>query len=206
VSAADLQPVIEHAGVATGAISGVLAAEGKHVDLFGVLVLALAAAFGGGTTRDLLLGDTPVSWLRDPALVLNALAAAVVTFFAARWVKKLSRILNIVDAVVLSVFVMLGTGKGLNEGLPAATAILLGVTTGIAGGILRDVLLREMPAVFRREIHLYATAALAGAGVYVLLIGHSPLIAAIAGFFTVLTIRLAALRWHVSLPEFNSGQ
>jgi uncharacterized membrane protein YeiH len=204
VTAADLQPVIEHAGVAVGAISGVLAAEEKRVDLFGVLVLALAAAFGGGTTRDLLLSEKPVSWLRDPALMLNALSAALITFFAGRWVKKLGRILNVVDAVSLAFFVMLGTGKGLDEGLPPATAMLLGVITGVAGGILRDVLLRELPAVFRREIHLYATAALAGAGVNVLLQPAGPVVATSSGFFTILFIRLAAMRWKISLPEFST--
>lgn len=206
MTASELQPVIEHAGVAVGAISGVLAAEGKRVDLFGVLVLGLATAFGGGTTRDLLLGDTPVSWLRDPALVLNALSAALITFFAARWVKKLSRILDVVDAVSLAFFVMLGTGKGLAWDLPPPTAILLGVVTGVAGGIVRDVLLRELPAVFRREIHLYATAALAGAGVYVLLHPASPLVAATAGFCTILVLRLAAIRWKISLPEFSTKE
>jgi uncharacterized membrane protein YeiH len=194
---------MEHAGVAVGAISGVLAAEGKRVDLFGVLVLALAAAFGGGTTRDLLLGSTPVTWLRDPALMLNALGCALVTFFAARWVKKLGRLLNLVDAVSLAFFVMLGTGKGLANELPAATAILLGVVTGVAGGILRDVLLREMPAVFRPQITLYGTAALAGASVNVLLQPMGPLQAATAGFLTVLLIRLAAMRWRLTLPEFT---
>ncbi len=203
MNATDLQPVIEHAGVAVGAISGVLAAEGKRVDLFGVLVLGLAAAFGGGTARDLLVGVRPVSWLSDPALMVNALSISLITFFVARWVKKLSRILDVVDAVSLAFFVMLGTGKGLATELPAPTAIFLGVITGVAGGIARDVLLGQMPAVFRREIHLYATAALAGACVYVAAQPAGPVVSAAAGFFTVLIIRLAAIRWKVSLPEFS---
>src|SRR5687768_8594370 len=80
MTASDIQPYFEHAGIAVGAISGVLAARGKRVDLFGVLVLALATAFGGGTVRDLLVGDTPVAWLRGPEQMLNAVITAIFVF------------------------------------------------------------------------------------------------------------------------------
>jgi uncharacterized membrane protein YeiH len=206
MTATDLQPYIEHAGIAVGAISGVLAAKGKRIDLFGVLVLALAAAFGGGTTRDVLVGDTPVSWLKHPALMINALITALVTFIGARRLKMPRSVLHVADALSLAFFVMLGTGKGLTLAFAPPVAILLGVVTGVAGGILRDVLLGEVPAVFRREIHLYATAAGAGAAVYVLLHPAGSLPAAIAGFFTVLSLRLAAVRWKLSLPVFETKE
>ena len=203
MTAADLQPYIEHAGIAVGAISGVLAARGKDIDLFGVLVLALAAAFGGGTTRDVLVGDTPVSWLRHPEPMINALLTALATFCGARWLRMPHGILQVADALSLAFFAMLGTGKGLALAFSPPVAVLLGVVTGVAGGIVRDVLLGEIPAVFRREIHLYATAALAGGAVYVLLQPAGSLAAAGAGFCVVLGLRLAAMRWRISLPVFR---
>lgn len=203
MSAADLQPWAEHAGITVGAISGVLSARGKNIDLFGVLVLALAAAFGGGTARDLLSGDTPVAWLRGPSQMMNAVITALITFFAARWVRMPQGLLQIADAVSLAFFVMLGTGKGLALEFSAPVAVLLGVVTGVAGGIVRDVILREVPGVLQRGIHLYATAAIAGSVVYILLEPSGSLVAATAGFLTVLGLRLAALRWAISLPEFR---
>lgn len=203
MTATDLQPYIEHAGIAVGAISGVLAAKGKQVDLFGAMVLALAAAFGGGTTRDLLVGDTPVSWLKHPELMFNALGTALATFFGARWLRMPHGLLQVADALTLAFFVMLGTGKGLALEFAPAVAVLLGVVTGVAGGIVRDVLLGEVPAVFRREIRLYATAAMAGGAVYVLLHPAGSILAAGCGFVVVLALRLAAMRWRISLPVFR---
>ncbi|HWB02930.1 MAG TPA: trimeric intracellular cation channel family protein [Verrucomicrobiales bacterium] len=203
MTAADLQPYLDHASVAVGAITGVLAAKGKQIDLFGVLVLALATAFGGGTVRDLLVGDTPVVWLRGPALMLNAIGTAMVTFFAARWIRMPRGLLQLADAVALAFWVMLGVGKGLAFNLSPPVAVLLGVITGCAGGIVRDVLLDEVPFVFRREIHLYATAAIAGGIVAVLLQPAGVPIAASAGFLTVLGLRLAAMKWKLSLPVFE---
>jgi uncharacterized membrane protein YeiH len=198
-----LQPYIEHAGITVAAISGVLAAKGKEIDLFGVLVLALATAFGGGTVRDLLAGDTPVAWLRGPEQMLNAIGTALVTFFAARWTRMPQGLMLIADALTLAFFVMLGVGKGLAFHLSPPVAVLLGVITGVAGGIVRDVLLGEVPHVFRREVRLYATAAIAGGMVNVSLQPMGSLAAATAGFLTILCLRLAAMRWKLSLPVFR---
>jgi uncharacterized membrane protein YeiH len=203
VSAADIHPFLEHAAITVGAITGVLAAKGKQIDLFGVLVLALATAFGGGTVRDLLVGDTPVAWLRGPALMLNAIGTALVTFFAARWFCMPQGLLQVADAVSLAFFVMLGVRKGLDFQLSPPVAVLLGVITGVAGGIVRDVMLNEVPFVFRREIRLYATAAIAGGMVNVALQPAGNLPAAVAGFVTVLGLRLAAMKWKLSLPVFE---
>ncbi len=203
MTATSLQPFIEHAGITVGAISGVLAAKGKRIDLFGVLVLALAAAFGGGTVRDLLVGDTPVAWLRGPEQMLNAVGTGLIAFFTARWIKMPHGLLQVADAVSLAFFVMLGVGKGLAFQLSPPVAVLLGVITGVAGGIVRDVLLGEVPYVFRREIRLYATAAIAGGIVNVLLQPLGSLPAATAGFLTILSLRLAAMRWKLSLPVFE---
>jgi uncharacterized membrane protein YeiH len=199
----DFHRFLEHSAVVVGSISGVLAAKGKQIDLFGVLVLALATAFGGGTVRDLLVGDTPVAWLRGPELMMTAVITALVTFFAARWVRIPEGALQIADAVALAFFVMLGAGKGIAHELSDPVVVLLGVITGVAGGIVRDVLLSEVPYVLRREIHLYATAAIAGGIVHVLVLPAGYLTATIAGFLTVLGLRLAAMKWKLSLPVFE---
>src|SRR5688572_31863731 len=129
-----MQTWLEHFGVGVSAISGVLAARGKKVDLFGVLVLALVTAFGGGTVRDVLVGDLPVVWIREPGFLLNATAVAVVTFFVRR-VRELPRsVLLVADAFALALFTIIGTRKGLALNFAPPVAVMLGVVTGVAGG------------------------------------------------------------------------
>src|SRR6185295_4853478 len=162
-----MQYLLDHFGISVGAISGVLAARGKKVDLFGVLVLALVTSFGGGTVRDVLVGDLPVVWIREPAFLLNATSVALVTFFVRR-VRELPRsFLLVADAFALALFTIVGVRKGVALEFAAPVAVLLGVVTGVAGGILRDVLTGEVPLVFQPQIYLYATAALIGAAAFV---------------------------------------
>ena len=198
--------LLDHLGVAVGAISGVLSARDKQIDLFGVLVLAVVTAFGGGTVRDVLVGDLPVVWLRGPWLLVNVLIIGLLTFIIARWHEPPRRAWLVADALVLAAFAMIGTRKGLTFGFSEPVCVLLVVITGIAGGILRDVLMREVPVVFRGEIHLYATAALIGAVLCVGLrcLGIEELPALLAGGTTVLALRLAAIRWKLSLPLFET--
>ena len=200
-----LQQGLEHFGIAVAAVTGVLAARGKRIDLFGVLVLALVTAFGGGTVRDLLVGDTPVVWLRSPAYLFNASLTALVTFFIARRWHLPAQVLLVADAFALALFTMIGARKGIVLDFAPSVAVLLGVVTGVAGGILRDVLLGEVPLVFQPEIRLYATAAMAGAVVFVILrrVGVEDSVATPAGVALVLGLRLAAIRWRVSLPVFQ---
>lgn len=197
---------LDHLGVAVGAMSGVLAARGKQIDLFGVLVLAVVTAFGGATVRDVLVGDLPVVWLRGPWLLVNASVVGLLTFLIARRLEPPRRVFLVVDAFVLAAFAMIGTRKGLTLGFSAPICVLLGVVTGIAGGILRDVLMREVPTVFRSEIHLYATAALIGSALCVALryFGMTEMIAILAGGGLVLVLRLAGIYWKLSLPLFES--
>ena len=196
---------LEQFGVAVGALSGVLAARGKHVDLFGVVVLALVAAFGGGTIRDLALGDTPVFWVRDGNYILMAVGTALVAFFIARVHTFSSLALIVADAVVLAFFTMIGVKKALLFSAPLPVAVTLGVVTGVAGGILRDTLTGEIPLVFRSEIYFYATASLCGAVSFLLLLRWlpDPQIALLAGAAVTLLLRLAAVRWKLHLPVFK---
>lgn len=197
---------VEYAAVAVCAISGVLAASGHRLDLFGVLVLATVSAVGGGTVRDVCLGAYPIFWIENPGYILTALAAALLTFVAARFVVMPHRFLLIADAFGLGLFAIAGTEKSLQVQDSGLIAILMGVVTGVAGGVLRDVLRREVPLVFRPEIYLYATAALAGASLLVLLrrvvpdFSHAPLCA----MSLTLVLRLSAILFKLRLPIFQA--
>jgi len=199
---------LEHFGVAVSAISGVLAARGKHVDLFGVIVLAVVTAFGGGTIRDLMLGDAPIFWVRDANFLLNAVAVAVLTFFIARVHHFRLNALLIADAFQLAFFTMFGVKKALLFNTAPAVAVAMGVVTGVAGGIIRDTMTGEIPLVFRREIYFYATAGLAGAVTFVVLQQWLPDRPAnvIIGAAVTLLLRLSAIRWKLALPTFTTRE
>jgi len=200
-----MQYLLEHFACAVCAVTGVLAGKGKRLDLFGVIVLALATALGGGTIRDLTLGVTPVFWIADPRYVQTAIAAAIITFVVARfWVLPLA-VLLVADAFGLALFTIIGVEKALAHGNSHTIAILMGIVTGVGGGLIRDVLSGEIPLVFRKEIYLYATAAFCGAALLVLLHtflqgwnGNRMVAAA-----TTLLLRLAAIRWKLRLPAFT---
>ena len=200
-----MQPLLEHFGVAVGAITGALASRGKRVDLFGVIVLALVAAFGGGTIRDVILGEHPIFWVRDGSFVITAVAAGVVTFFIARVREMPRNMLLIADALTLAFFTVLGAEKALAHDVAPQIAIVMGVITGVAGGLCRDVVMSEIPLVFRREIHLYATASTIGAGCFVAMRHWMPgrTSALVTGTLITLALRLAGIRWRLGLPEFD---
>jgi uncharacterized membrane protein YeiH len=200
-----MQYLFEHFGVSVAAITGVLAARGKQVDLFGVLVLALVTAFGGGTIRDVLIGDLPVFWTADQSFILNATATAVIMFYLVRFHELPATVLMVADAFVLALFTMIGTRKALAFHVAPSIAVMMGVTTGVAGGILRDLLIGEIPLVFRREIYLYATAAFGGASAFVLLNAYSAngKTNAILSALVTLLLRLAGIRWRITLPLFR---
>ena len=203
-----MQLILEHFGVFVSAVSGVLAAKGKKVDLFGVIVLALVTSCGGGTVRDLLLGDTPVVWMKDPNYLINAVLTAAVTFFVSRFFESLRRELIIADAFALALFTIIGAKKAYLFHLNDEIAIALGVITGVAGGILRDVLMGEIPLVFRPFIYLYATAATVGATLYVIL-RHQAVNDqwnVVICVLVILVLRMAAIRWKVGLPVYDSEE
>lgn len=200
-----MQYILEHCAVAVCAITGVLAGKGKQLDLFGVVVLALVTALGGGTIRDLVLNISPLFWVADPRYVHTAVGAALVTFVVARFWEMPQTVLLVADAFGLALFTMIGVEKSLACHVSPTIAIFLGVVTGVGGGLLRDVLSGEIPLVFRKEIYLYATAAFCGAGLFLLLERFLPgqpfnRLVAIA---TILGLRLAAIRWRLTLPMFK---
>jgi uncharacterized membrane protein YeiH len=199
-----MQYLLEHVGTAVSAISGALAARGKQVDLFGVVVLALVTALGGGTLRDVILNAHPVFWVGDSSFVLTAAACALVVFVVARFLELDGTWLLLADAGALALFTVVGVEKALAAGVTPVVAVSMAVMTGTAGGMIRDVLTGEIPLVFRRHIYLYATASLCGAVVFALLVAvidRPPLRLLAAG--TTLVLRLAAIRWRIPLPLFE---
>jgi len=192
--------VLDLLGVAVFAASGALAAVHAKLDVFGVVVLAVVTAIGGGVVRDVLLGITPPSSLTQwPYLVVPAVVALLVF----RWhpaVARLRRAVQLADALGLALFVTTGTSVALATGAPAVTSALVGVITGIGGGVLRDVLLREIPTVLRREV--YAVAAALGAAVVVLgdRLGLPPGPVAPAAAALVAGVRVLALWRHWNVP------
>lgn len=195
--------IIEILGLAVFSASGAMVAGARRMDLFGVLVLGLVTALGGGTIRDLLL-QQPVAWVKDPTLlIVPTLAAAI--FFIPVLRKAPQRPFLIIDAMGLALFTIVGTQKALNLPTPAPVviAILMGMTTGVAGGILRDVLSGNVPLIFLKEI--YATASLAGAMVYwIALCMHiDPMVSILVAIVVTLALRLAAIQWNLSLPVWN---
>lgn len=200
-----MQYLLEHFGVAVAAVTGVLAAKGKQVDLFGIVVLALATAFGGGTVRDVALGSLPVFWVRDANYLTNAVLAAGITFYAVRYFEIPASVLLVADAFALSFFTILGAQKAVSVGASAGISVAMGVITGVVGGILRDMMLGEIPLVFRPHICLYATAALLGAALYMAMQSWWPAVEwhMLVGTSATLLLRLVGIRWNLSLPVFE---
>jgi uncharacterized membrane protein YeiH len=192
---------LELGGVAVFAISGVLAAGRKGLDLLGVAVIAVVTGIGGGTLRDVLLDRYPIFWIADPTYLWVILGATVVTLGYVRlWVAS-RRALLVADALGLALFTIGGVEIAQQAGQPALIAVLMGTITGVAGGALRDVLLGEIPLIFRPG-RLYATAAIAGAALYLLLAGGgvSKDAAALAGMGATAGFRLGAIFWRLELP------
>lgn len=191
-------------GVAVFAITGALMAGRKSMDLFGVLVIAIVTALGGGTLRDVILDNHPVSWIRNDTYILVASLAAIGTVLWVRLTKPIhERGLLIADAFGLAVFTVIGTEVALQHNVPYSTAVIMGVMTGVAGGVMRDVICNEIPLIFKKEI--YATACILGSLVFIALRElHTPhwLDTGVA-MLTVLAVRLAAIHWHLGLPQFH---
>lgn len=190
-------------GVAVFAISGALAAGRKRLDLLGVIVLGLVTGVGGGTVRDVLLARHPIFWLADSTYVVVIVATALVTVAYARWRPPPAAALQYADAIGLAMVSLTGAQIAERAGLPPLAGIVLGTVTGSAGGAVRDVLSAEIPTVLRRG-NLYASAAIAGTGIYFALValGVGRGIATWVGMTIVAVVRLASIIWRLQLPVF----
>lgn len=195
-------------GTAVFALSGVLTAVHRKFDPIGILVIATVTAIGGGTIRDLLLGIHPVNWVRDVNVLYVIFSTVIISLFAIRFLKirnsRTQSPLLIADALGLALFTIGGTQIAEQVGVHPMIAVVMGTITGSAGGVIRDVLTNEEPWLFRQN-ELYATAAILGAIIYLLLemTGVSQNFAAMVGMLTIVTIRLSALKWQVKWPVFH---
>ncbi|WP_323144950.1 trimeric intracellular cation channel family protein [Massilia phyllosphaerae] len=188
------------------ALSGAVAGVRRRLDLFGVLVLSFVAANSGGIVRDLLIGATPPAAIGDWRYLAASIMAGVLIFFWHPGLRHLRNTVLVLDAAGLGLFCVAGAQKALVFGVQPYMAALLGMLTGIGGGIARDVLLSEIPAVMRAEV--YAVAALAGATVVVAgdALGWHSATMACAGAALCFVLRLAAIRYDWHLPVARSGE
>ncbi|WP_102797636.1 trimeric intracellular cation channel family protein [Bowmanella denitrificans] len=196
---------IDLLGVAVFAISGTLMAYRKHMDGFGVIVLASVTAIGGGTLRDMIL-DLPVFWVQQPDFLYAILVAAIVTILWLRVTHKFPyQTLLVADALGIAFFNIMGLQKALDQGTGPFIAIVMGTMTGVFGGLIRDVICREIPLVLKGE--LYATTCIVGGMLYVacLALGIPDVPAMIAAMLATLLLRLGAIRWHWQLPVFQGS-
>ena len=196
--------LLEMLGVAVFAASGALAAGRKRLDLLGVIVISIVTAVGGGTLRDLLLGRHPVFWIADTTHIVVAVAAAALMLLYARVRVPPRNSLAVADALGLALFSVGGAQIAEQAGLPNLIAVILGTMTGVAGGVVRDVLTAEIPLILRRS-ELYASAAIAGTTLYLVLqsAGVAREVAALLGMISVAALRIAAVLWGLHLPDFH---
>ena len=196
---------VTQTAVAFSAMSGVLEAGKKRFDVFGMIMIAIATALGGGSLRDILL-DRTVFWINDQTYLWVTLAVALLTFFVARWFSLSSRIFLLPDAIGLATFTLAGTMVAWSMGMPWLVASFMGVVTGVVGGIFRDVLCNEEPLVFQGT--LYATVAWLGAMIFTGLLYlkvDTTLAAGLSGGF-IFVIRLLAIQFNLGLPKFKFNQ
>lgn len=190
-------------GVLAEAMTGALAAGRKQMDLFGVVIIGLVTAIGGGTLRDMLLGNYPLIWIANWHYLIAIAAASLLTVLIAPLMRYLGRLFLAIDALGLAVFSITGAQKTLMLGYSPVVAVAMGVVTGVFGGVLRDILCNEIPLIFRKEF--YALASLLTASLYVLLAlsGFGGWPSLLGCLLLGFGLRMCAIRYHWSMPTFN---
>ncbi|MCI4184388.1 trimeric intracellular cation channel family protein [Dickeya dianthicola] len=185
------------------AMSGALAAGRRNMDIFGVSMIAFITALGGGTVRDILLGNYPIVWTQHPVYIYLTIGAGLLAMLAARVMHHLHRLFLVLDAMGLVAFTIIGCNVAIELGYSPTVVVIAGVTTGIFGGILRDIFCNRTPMVLRKE--LYACVSLLVALVYLGLreIGINHDLNQLISFSAGLSLRLAAIFWSWQLPVFS---
>ena len=192
--------IIDILGTLAFSISGVLVALNKKMDAFGVLIIAFVTAVGGGTLRDVLIGETPVSWMKDMTFVYVVLASTILAVVFKSKIDYLRKSLFLFDTIGIGLYTVVGVEKGINAGLHPIICIALGTMSACFGGVIRDILCNEIPVIFRKEV--YATACILGGIVY-FIIKRLPiegnLVFVIAGLVVIVT-RILAVKFKLRLP------
>ncbi|SHG41613.1 trimeric intracellular cation channel family protein [Winogradskyella jejuensis] len=192
---------IDILGTIAFAISGVLVAMNKKMDAFGVFIIAFVTAVGGGTLRDVLIGATPVFWMKDMTFISVISLAALFAVLFRNYLKHLRRSLFLFDTIGIGLYTVIGIEKGLNAELHPIICIILGTMSACFGGVIRDILCNEIPVIFRKEV--YATACIVGGLSYFLMLEfleNRNYLFLIAGA-VVITIRLLAVIFKLKLPS-----
>lgn len=203
MSYSDFIYIADLIGVAVFATAGALAAQGKRLDILGVVVLAIVTALGGGTIRDITLDIHPVVWIADTAYLWTAIVSAIVAFVVCRYIQYPRRTLLVLDAMGLALFAVLGAEKALGQELSPLIVVMMAVITGCAGGMIRDILTGQIPLILQRDGELYATCALAGAMFFILMEPYmSGQVLALVSMMIIFVLRLAAMFANLRLPEF----
>lgn len=195
--------VLDILGTFAFAISGALVALDKKLDIFGVIIIAFVTAVGGGMLRDLLINAHPINWIGDLNYLYTIFIAVIFTFFFKSKIAHLSKTLFLFDTVGLGVFTLLGLEKGLSYNLHPIIALIMGMTSAVFGGVLRDVLTNKVPLIFEKEI--YASACLAG-GITYLILNYMKVpenINFIIAASVVVIIRAIAVKFHLELPKIQ---
>ncbi|HLA58506.1 MAG TPA: trimeric intracellular cation channel family protein [Puia sp.] len=197
---------IDILGTFSFAVSGAFAAMEKRLDPFGVLILAFITAIGGGTVRDLLIGDTPVAWLQQPSIGWIIIAGAAGALFLGRRLKKMQFLLTSFDALGLGLFTIIGIQKGLLYHLGPGVCIALGTMTGCFGGVIRDIVLNKVPLIFQKDI--YASASILGGVAYFLLINLTipDTVAAAISIVLIFATRMLGIRYSWHLPVWYQSK
>lgn len=190
-------------GIIVESMSGALSAGRTQMDFFGVIVIALITGLGGGTVRDVLIGNYPLLWVKEPMYILISVAAATVTIFAASHIHKRYKIFLMLDAMGLAAFSIVATERGLDLGLHPIIITIIAIITGTAGGMMRDILCNDVPLVFRKE--LYAVVALVASCVFQLinLFDVDHYVVEFLTFIIAFALRMAAIKWKLMLPNFD---
>lgn len=195
--------VLDLLGTFVFAISGLLTAAEKRFDLFGAAVISLVTALGGGTIRDVLIGCHPVGWMTDLNYLYAVLAGIALAWLFKKHIERLRRTLFLFDTIGIGIFTIVGLQKTLGFDVAPVIAVIMGTTSAVFGGVVRDILTGEIPLIFRKEI--YATACLLG-GLLYLFLSSFPGSAEWAVSITIgfiIIIRLLAVRLHWSLPRIG---
>lgn len=192
--------ILTYIAVSASAISGALEARKHEMDIVGATTIAFVTAFGGGTIRDLLLGRTPIFWVVDPWLSIVTFVATIISFYRLNNVSD--SLLTVPDAIGLGLFSILGATYSLQLQISPIVAVLMGVVTGIFGGVLRDLMCNRIPSVFRQSTELYATCSFIGTWVFILLTWFhvNAIIASAVGAVIIFILRLLAVRFKMTLP------
>lgn len=198
-----IQIIIEFVGTLAFAISGIRLAAAKQFDWFGGYVVGLTTAIGGGTMRDVMLGVTPFWMTNSIYIICTAIAMFIVVIFR-KYLVRLNNTWFIFDTFGLALFTIAGIQKTLLMGMPFWVAIIMGCITGAAGGVLRDVLINEVPLIFRKEI--YAIACIVGGLIYQfcswLNLGLEMVV--FFSFVSVVLVRVLAVKYHITLPHLKN--